>query len=60
MTDEELAAGLNIDVSLVPKITPEKRAMYERLLRAADELLRYQVGEISTFSDRMIVCGEHK
>ena len=59
MSDEELAAGLHIDVALVPRIALAKRELYERLLQAADELVLWQHG-VGPMPRGVIVCREHK
>lgn len=50
MSDLELAEALVVPLDLVPRIKPEKRAMYERLIALADALNR---GERP---DGVIVC----
>lgn len=59
MTDEDLARDLNIPVELVPKITAEKRVMYERLIGLSDELTLWQAG-VAPKPKGVIVCMPHK
>ncbi len=53
MTDEELAAYLNIPLDLVPKITPARRECYEHMHYVEQEL---NAGRVPP---GVIVCHAH-
>jgi hypothetical protein len=48
MTDAELQKGLHLSDAeaavIIPKLTPEKRATYERMLKFADDWNLYAAG----------------
>ena len=55
--DEELAAELNIPVELVPKLSPEKRAAYEQLIRVGREIVLWENG-VGPLPEGVIICRE--
>lgn len=64
MTDLELAQGMGIAdderwPKVIAKLSPEKRAAYERLITVADELNLWQAG-LGPKPTGVIVCREHK
>ena len=48
MTDDELATGMHLSADeaaiIIPKLTPEKRAAYERMIKFADDWNLYAAG----------------
>ena len=44
MTDEEMAKFLNIPISMVPNIEPEKRKVYERMADVEMEINLWTAG----------------
>ena len=54
VSDADLAEALNIPIELLAKLTPAKRAVYEKLINTADRLNR---GERPP---NVIVCGERR
>lgn len=63
MTDEQLANELNLSAEeaaiIIPKLTPEKRAIYEKLCETATDLVLWQQG-VSPKPKGIIVLWDRK
>lgn len=59
MTDDELAAWLNLTPAeaaiIIPKLTPERRATYERMAGVYNEVVLWEAG-VGPLPAGVIVC----
>lgn len=63
MDDSDLAAGMGLKPEeaaiILPRLSPERRAAYKRLISLADELNLWSAG-LGPKPQGAIVCAEHK